>query len=73
MFIGVVPLTGRIQFGKDVCAILWDNTPPMKGISNIRFMNERSFTLLLAFSPFPVERKPRTISSRFATATLEGL
>jgi hypothetical protein len=36
-------------------------------------MNEHSFTFSLAFSHTSIERKHQTISSRFATATLEGL
>jgi hypothetical protein len=72
-FIGVLPRAKGFSLYKDDIAILWDNTRPMKGTRNIRFMNERSFTLLLAFSPAPLARKLQAISSRFATATLEGL
>jgi hypothetical protein len=58
---------------KTLNAILWDNTRPMKGTTTIRSMNEHSFSLLLALLPASAERKCWNISSRFATATLEGL
>ena len=70
---GVLHNAKGFRLNKTLNAILWDNTRPMKGVSTIRYMNEHSFTLLLAFSLASVERKCRTISSRFATATLEGL
>jgi hypothetical protein len=64
-----------IRFGlkKALNAILCDNTQPMKGARTIRFMNEHSFTFLLAFPLASVERKSLAISSRFGTAILEGL
>jgi hypothetical protein len=58
---------------KALKTIMCDNTQPMKGISTIHFMNERSFTHLLAFSRAANARRSRTSSSRFATAILEGL
>jgi hypothetical protein len=72
-FKGVLHNAKGFGLNKTLNAILWDNTRPMKGISTIRFMNEHSFTFLLAFPLAAVERKYRTISTRFATATLEGL
>jgi hypothetical protein len=63
----------RYGLKKAFSAIMCDNTQPMKGARTIRLMNEHSFTHLLAFQLALVERKSVTISSRFATAILEGL
>ena len=63
----------RYGLKKAFSAIMCDNTQPMKGARTIRFMNEHSFTFLLAFPLASVERKSLIISSRFGTAILEGL
>ena len=54
-------------------SIMWHNTQPIKGIRTIRHMNEHSFTFLLASPPDSIGRTVQKISSRFATATWEGL
>src|SRR6185437_13215480 len=54
-------------------SIMWHNTRPTKGMRTIRLMNERSFTFSLAYLPGFIGRLCETISSRFATATWEGL
>jgi hypothetical protein len=72
-FMGVLSRQKGFSLNKTLNAILWDNTRPMKGTRTIRFMNEHSFTFLLALSSASIGRECQTISSRFATATLEGL
>jgi hypothetical protein len=54
--------------------MMWDNTPPMKGINPIHTMNEHSFTFLLTMT-FTYKRThaPVNLPTLRHKAYLEGL